>query len=96
MEDQPDTMVPVVAFLRGRDVPCPGCKYNLRDLESAVCPECGEALTVGLQAERPRLAGLVLGLLPIAMTLGFFGIYTVLVVAFSVWWSHWPSLILLG
>ena len=27
--------------LAGRDVPCPKCGYNLRDLERAECPECG-------------------------------------------------------
>lgn len=28
----------------GRDVPCPRCGYNLRDMEHSVCPECGDAL----------------------------------------------------
>ncbi|MEO1535250.1 MAG: hypothetical protein AAFS11_06800 [Planctomycetota bacterium] len=32
------------AYLADRDVPCPGCKYNLRDATTADCPECGEQL----------------------------------------------------
>lgn len=37
-------------FVRGRDVECPKCGYNLRNLTNAVCPECREELrlTVGL------------------------------------------------
>ncbi len=34
------------AFLAERDVPCPGCGYNLRGLTGAVCPECGAPLTM--------------------------------------------------
>src|SRR5688572_24753805 len=29
------------AFLAGRDVSCPNCEYNLRDLAGDRCPECG-------------------------------------------------------
>lgn len=40
----------LVAFLRDRDVFCPLCNYNLRDLLSDRCPECGRELqlTIGL------------------------------------------------
>jgi hypothetical protein len=27
-------------YLRDRDVPCPSCGYNLRNLMTTVCPEC--------------------------------------------------------
>ena len=29
----------LAAYLKGRDVNCPGCRYNLRDLECSRCPE---------------------------------------------------------
>ncbi|MEZ6317215.1 MAG: hypothetical protein R3B49_00475 [Phycisphaerales bacterium] len=32
------------AWLATRDVPCPGCRYNLRGLASLSCPECGYGL----------------------------------------------------
>jgi hypothetical protein len=40
----------LLSFLRGRDVECPLCRYNLRDLSSPRCPECGRELrlTVGM------------------------------------------------
>lgn len=28
-------------YLAGRDRECPMCRYNVRDLTSGVCPECG-------------------------------------------------------
>lgn len=31
-------------FLAERDVSCPGCGYNLRGNEQAVCPECGRGI----------------------------------------------------
>lgn len=31
-------------FVRGRDVECPGCGYNLRGLDGRTCPECGGRL----------------------------------------------------
>ncbi len=32
-------------FLRHRDVTCPRCDYNLRNLTQPVCPECRETLS---------------------------------------------------
>ena len=69
-------------FLRDRDVPCPACAYNLRDLTTSRCPECGHgvALRVGL-AERNLKAwvtllvvcclGAGMGLVVIAMAIIF-------------------------
>lgn len=31
-------------YLAERDVPCPKCKYNLRGVQRAACPECGGVL----------------------------------------------------
>ena len=33
-------------LLNGRNVPCPSCDYNLRDLTGDRCPECGVALSI--------------------------------------------------
>jgi hypothetical protein len=31
-------------YLTDRDLPCPKCKYNLRNMRGESCPECGEAI----------------------------------------------------
>lgn len=37
-------------FLADRDVPCPACGYNIRQLQKDTCPECGRPLrlTIGI------------------------------------------------
>lgn len=32
-------------LLTDQNTPCPACRYNLRDLQSNICPECGKYLT---------------------------------------------------
>ncbi len=46
----------LVEFLHERDVKCPGCGYNLRNLLRPVCPECRQdlLLSVGLREVRLR------------------------------------------
>lgn len=66
----------LVDFLAGRDVACPACGYNLRDLTSAVCPECGERLGLHVAGEPVRF-----GLFIAAVSPGIFsGICAVLMV----------------
>jgi len=57
----------LLAFLRGRDVACPRCGYNLRDLTAAHCPECREPLALDVARRRLVLAPLLVTLVP-----GFF------------------------
>jgi hypothetical protein len=58
----PDTEV--LAFLRGRSVPCPRCGYDLRDIGTAKCPECGEPLVLKVGSPRVRFGWLVLAMAP--------------------------------
>ena len=44
----------LLAFMRQRDVACPMCKYNLRNLASLKCPECGTKLALGVQQAEPH------------------------------------------
>lgn len=52
-------------FLAARDVPCPSCGYNLRDLQSSACPECGQPLNVRLDAIDPRSGRYLACVLPL-------------------------------
>ena len=49
----------LLAYLANRDVPCPGCRYNLRGLREASCPECGQALTLAVNLADPATTTLL-------------------------------------
>jgi hypothetical protein len=59
-----DTAAEVVEFLKGRSVPCPRCAYDLRDIQTAMCPECGEPLVLKIGSPRARFGWLVLAMAP--------------------------------
>ncbi len=40
--------VSLSTLLHNRDVPCPHCQYNLRNLTADRCPECGLPLSINL------------------------------------------------
>ena len=61
-------------FVHDRDVSCPGCGYNVRNLLSDRCPECGEQLQLGLQLVEPRQAAPIAGLVGLAAGLGLGGL----------------------
>ncbi|MCH8805304.1 MAG: hypothetical protein IH986_04375 [Planctomycetes bacterium] len=72
----------LVEMLRRRDVPCPVCRYNLRNLTSSVCPECGHRLTLRVGSVDPPFGALLLLLTPMLMTAGvalFFGVARIFV-----------------
>ena len=58
------------SFLAGRSHPCPVCGYDLRDLRSDRCPECGRVLRLTVTQERPQRAAFVIGLMAFAAPLG--------------------------
>ncbi|HWB20597.1 MAG TPA: hypothetical protein VG711_09875 [Phycisphaerales bacterium] len=51
-------------FVRNRDVPCPRCDYNLRNLSQSMCPECKEPLRLTVGVQKLRLGPLVLSIAP--------------------------------
>lgn len=59
-----DAEMEVVEFLRGRSHPCPRCGYDLRDIQAARCPECGEPLVLKIGSPRARFGWLVLAMAP--------------------------------
>ena len=67
-------------FLAGRDVPCPQCGYNLRDLAGDRCPECGEPLVLRVNVSEPKQAWLLVGLIGLSAGAGFNGLLLLYVV----------------
>jgi hypothetical protein len=59
-----DPQAEVLAFVKGRSHPCPRCGYNLRDLQTAKCPECGEPLVLKIGSPRARFGWLLLAMAP--------------------------------
>ena len=54
----------LLIWVRERDVPCPRCGYNLRNLTTPVCPECREELRLCVGAQRVRYEWLIATLAP--------------------------------
>jgi hypothetical protein len=54
----------LLAFLHGRDAPCPLCGYNLRDLTEPRCPECRQDLELTVGVTRLRFGWLIVAIAP--------------------------------
>ena len=72
MSDEPRETLDIdrmlLDFVRGRDIECPLCGYNLRDLTKTTCPECKHSLEMCVGVQRPPLVPFVLAIAP-----GIFG-----------------------
>lgn len=70
----------LIAWLRTRDVACPICAYNLRDLAGVHCPECGGRLRLHVGSDNMKLGAWFVGVLGLALALGFDGVVTTLMI----------------
>ncbi len=61
-----DDVARLLDFLQGRDVPCPLCRYNLRDLTRPRCPECRHDLLLTVGVTKPRFLWFLLAVIPCA------------------------------
>jgi hypothetical protein len=61
-------------FLAGRDVVCPQCEYNLRDLMGERCPECGEGLVLRVNLAEVKQKLLIAGLVGLSAGAGLNGL----------------------
>mgnify|MGYP006289825907 CR=1 FL=1 len=78
MSDHDDARL-LQTFLADRDEPCPVCGYNLRQLQSDRCPECGRALQLRVGSVEPRLFWYLVMLLPLMCSAGVGVLFLVLV-----------------
>ena len=60
----PDARRMLLEFMRGRDVSCPVCGYNLRDLTNMTCPECEHQLELCVGVQDVRLLPFVMAIAP--------------------------------
>lgn len=67
------------SFLHERDAVCPVCGYNLRNLTSGTCPECGQRVALCVGAPHLRLDVFAWTLTPLLMMVGI-GCFMLLVV----------------
>lgn len=84
-------------YLADRDEPCPRCGYNLRQLQSLRCPECGDALRLRIALVEPRMAAYLTLLAVCAIALGGALLMCLLAVfqAPGSWWTEFSARILL-
>src|SRR5687767_1558739 len=79
----PDSLL--TQFLADRDLPCPGCGYNLRNLTSPRCPECNQSLELAVRLTEPKQGWLIAGLVGLSAGAGLTGLlllYGLIVVFF--------------
>ena len=50
-------------FLQERDAHCPQCDYNLRNLKTDICPECGEQIALRVALVEAKQGAPIAGLL---------------------------------
>jgi hypothetical protein len=70
----PDQTNHLRSFLEHTDVPCPGCSYNLRGLQTDHCPECRQELTLRVNLAEPKLGPWITGLVGLSCGIGFNGL----------------------
>jgi hypothetical protein len=58
-------------FLAERDVPCPNCRYSLRGLNAAFCPECKAPIVLRVAADDQHGWVFLVGLVGWSLGAGF-------------------------
>ena len=74
----------VIAFLKERSYPCPRCGYDLRNIQMAVCPECGDPLILKIGSPRARFGWLIIAMAPGCFS-GVAAIFLLVPIVGSLW-----------
>lgn len=90
MATRPDETAALRDYLAHRDVPCPGCGYNLRGLGGAACPECNQTLELTVRLTEGRIGQLILAIVGLAIGAGAGGLLLLVVIIVSLAKSDFP------
>ena len=71
----------LVSWLSERDVKCPVCEYNLRNLAEGRCPECNAALELAVASPNLNMAPWFVAVMSMALGAGFDGVVSILIIA---------------
>jgi hypothetical protein len=77
-------------FLAERDVACPGCGYNLRNLTSNRCPECAREIRLAIHLVEPRQGWVIAGVIGLSAGLGLSGLLVVYAIIMMLRIGHAP------
>lgn len=78
----------VIAFLQGRSLPCPRCNYDLRDIQTPICPECAEPLILKVGSPRVRFGYFILAMAPGCFS-GVAACFVAVPVLIHLWMGTW-------
>ncbi len=81
------------AYLAGRDRECPMCRYNVRDLTTGKCPECGAELLLELRPRHGRFGLWLTSIVGLALTLGvcLFALLVFLILTITHGMNEWST-----
>ena|ERR1051325_4445217 len=68
----------LLAWLENRDIKCPVCDYNLRDLQKPVCPECSAPLALAVASPNLSPGHWIAAIVFVALGAGFDGVVSVI------------------
>jgi len=71
MRTAPDDRARLLDWLADHDEACPVCRYNLRGIKEALCPECGAGLTLSVAPPTAGVGPWSFAVVAFAMGLGF-------------------------
>ena len=77
----------LIQWLADRDVECPSCRYNLRNLTTPRCPECGEPLQLTVSLAEPYFKAWIALMGALSGGAGV-GLLVLISIARGEWWQQ--------
>lgn len=86
----------LVEYLEGNDAPCPICGYNLRQLTTTTCPECGRPFILEVGSASPYFGQYLAFLTPFIATAAFGVLFVFLLLFWGPPGSWGPLVVMLA